>query len=481
MRLAADNAEARMRQDMLAHMPVKRLLWKLSVPAIAGMATMTLYNVVDTIYIGHGVGPLAIAGVTVAFPVMILLMAFGMMIGIGSASVISRNLGMRDMARAERTLGNAVFLTVASGLVIGLACLPNITWLMHLFGSSEAILPYAKEYLSVILLGAGFAMYPMAVNDLARAEGNVRIAMTNMILGAVLNIVLDPIFIFALDMGVGGAAIATVISQAVTALYVTRYFRSGRSTLHLSARNIRPDWPVVREIVAIGFPAFIRMGAASLITVIINRTLGLYGGDLSVAAYGIVNRTMMFAAMPLIGIGQGLQPVLGFNYGARQYSRALEVTKYALQVGSAYSVLAFLLLVFFARYVTSIFTGDAELIAIGARASRFVYAAFFLVGFQIVGSVVFQSLGRVRETFVTSASRQVLLIIPLVLVLPGFLQADGIWLAFPVADALSFVLVVLLMLPQLRESRRLRDLQAAGEIAAPIEDNPGVGIPLSVH
>jgi len=466
---------------MLAHMPVRRLLWRLSVPAIMGMATMTLYNVVDTIYIGHGVGPLAIAGVTVAFPIMTLLMAFGQMIGIGSASVISRNLGMRDMVRAERTLGNAVFLTVASGAVVGLVCLPNVTVLMQVFGATEGILPYAEEYVSVILLGAAFSMYPMAVNDLARAEGNVRIAMTNMVLGAVLNIALDPIFIFALDMGVRGAAIATVISQAVTALYVTRYFLSGKSTLHLAVRNLRPNWPVVREIVVIGFPAFIRMGSASLITIIINRTLGLYGGDLFIAAYGIVHKTMMFAIMPLLGIGQGLQPALGFNYGARQFSRALEVTKYALQVGSAYSVLAFLLLVFFARYVTSIFTGDAELIAIGARASRFAYAAFFLVGFQIVGSVVFQSLGRVRQTFVTSASRQLLFLVPLLLLLPRFLQADGVWLAFPVADALSFLLAALLMAPQLKEFRRLRDRQAAGEVAAPIDDDPIGGVPLSVR
>ena len=460
MALDSKNTSAQARQEMLASMPVKRLLWKLSAPAMVGMMTMALYNVVDAIFVGHGVGPLGIAGVTIAFPIMMLLMAVGQMFGIGAASVVSRNLGAGQMRRAEIALGNAAMAVIAAGLFVTLTCLPNSASLLRLSGASETVLPYAKDYLDVVLMGAVFAAYPMAVNNLVRAEGNARVAMNSMLLGAGLNIALDPVFIFGLNMGVRGAAIATVIAHVVTTIYVTRYFRSGHSTLHLSLSAMKPHVAVLRETVSIGFPSFIRMGAGSLIVLMINRMLGFYGGDLFIAANGIVGRTMMFAAMPLMGIGQGLQPILGFNYGAKRFDRALEVTKFSLLVAGGYSLFAFGLLVFFAGPVTTIFTTDEALLEIGAHAARYVYAAFFLVGFQIVGSVVFQSLGMVRETFITSTSRQVLFLVPLLLVLPRFLQVDGIWLAFPIADVLSAILVLVLVVPLLRDFRRKRDLQA---------------------
>jgi Na+-driven multidrug efflux pump len=282
------------------------------------------------------------------------------------------------------------------------------------------------------------------------------------------------VFIFGLNMGVRGAAIATVIAHVVTTIYVTRYFRSGHSTLHLSLAAMKPHVTILRETVSIGFPSFVRMGAVSVIALIINRTLGYYGGDLSIAAYGIVGRTMMFAAMPLMGIGQGLQPILGFSYGAGRFDRAYDVTRYALLVACAYSLFAFVLLVFFAGAVTSIFSTDETLVQIGVHAARFVYAAFFVVGLQIVGSVVFQSLGMARETFITSTSRQVLFLVPLLLVLPQFFQADGIWLAFPIADILSTALVIVLLVPLLRDFRRRRDLQVLQETLTD-EDTVRVG------
>jgi len=310
-------SEASARRDMLANLPVRQLLWKLSLPAMAGMLTMSLYNVVDTIFIGRGVGSLAIAGVTIAFPVMMLMMALGMMVGVGAASVVSRRLGAGDIASAERALGSAAGLSFVLGLVIMIVGVLNSDALLRLFGASPAVVPYAKEYMDIILLGAAFSLYPMAINNLARAEGNARVAMANMMLGAVLNIILDPIFIFVLHMGVRGAAIATVIAHVVTCAYITRYFLSGRSTLRLQMTHLRPDMRVAGEILAVGLPSFVRMGAASIIVIVINRTLAFYGGDISIAAFGIVNRSMMFLAMPLMAIGQGLQPILGFSHVSR--------------------------------------------------------------------------------------------------------------------------------------------------------------------
>jgi len=442
------------RQDMLANLPVRKLLWKLALPAMAGMVTMSLYNVVDTIFIGRGVGSLAIAGVTIAFPVMMVMMALGMMVGIGSASVVSRNLGAGKAAVAERALGNAVGLSLGLGLLIMIVGVPSSETLLRLFGASPAVVPYAREYMDVILLGAAFSLYPMAINNLARAEGNARVAMHNMMLGAVLNIILDPIFIFALHMGVRGAAIATVISQVVTSVYVTRYFLSGKSTVRLLMKHLRPDLRVAGEILSVGMPSFVRMGAASIIVLIINRTLAFYGGDISIAAFGIVNRSMMFLAMPLMAIGQGLQPILGFSYGSGRFDRAYEVTSYALLTASLCSVVGFLVLMLLPQPLMSVFTSDEVLIAEGVHAGRLVFLGFFLVGFQVVGSTVFQSLGKVFQTLLTSTSRQILFFIPLVLVLPRFLQTDGVWLAQPLADALSFIVVLLMLVPQMREFKR---------------------------
>jgi len=456
-------SDAAARQDMMANLPVRKLLWTLSLPAMAGMFTMAFYNIVDTIYIGRGVGSMAIAGVTIAFPVMMVMMALGFMVGIGASSVVSRSLGANDMERAERTLGNAVTLSLFFGLVISVVGIPTSAALVRAFGASAAVEPYARSYVDIILIGAVFSLYPMAINNLARAEGAARVAMVNMMLGAGLNIVLDPLFIFGLDMGVRGAAIATVISQAITSIYVTRYFLSGRSTLRLRLSALRPDTGVTGEILSVGFPSFIRMGAASIIVLIINRALSFYGGDVSIAAFGIVNRSMQFLSMPLIGIAQGLQPILGFSYGSRRFDRALEVTKYSLDVATLFAVGAFLVFMLFPRPVMSIFTTDAALIAEGVHAGRLTFFAFFLVGFQIVGSTVFQSLGMVMKTFVAQTSRQVIFLIPLVLVLPRFLQADGIWLATPVADVLAFFLVWFMVLPQLRDLKRRHTARMAEE------------------
>ena len=443
------------RQQMLANERIGKLLWKLSLPAGIGMFVMALYNVVDTIFIGQVVGPLGIAGLTIVFPIQILVMGIGLMIGIGGASLISRSLGARDFEKAERTLGNAILLAVILGVLIAIVGLSNSSFWLRLVGASETILPYAKDYLDIILLGTAFRIFAMGINQLVRAEGNARVAMISMLIGAILNILLDAVFILALRMGVKGAAIATVLSQVVTSLYIIHYYLFQGSSVKVHMKNFVPKLIVIREIMIIGFGSFVRMAGGSLVAIIVNRTLVVYGGDLAVAAYGMVHRVMMFAFMPIMSVGQGLQPILGFSYGAKRPDRALKVIKLSAIVATMFSIISFLFIFFFHAPIMRVFTNDASLVSVGSHAAKLIFLAAYLIGFQMVGSVVFQALGKAVPTFVTATSRQILFLLPLVFILPRFLQLDGIWLSFPIADALSFILTLALFIPQIRELQRM--------------------------
>ena len=447
------------RHQMLANERIGKLLWKLALPAGIGMFVMALYNVVDTIFIGYVVGTLGIAGLTIVFPIQILVMGMGMLIGIGGASLISRSLGAHDFQRAERTLGNAILLAVILGVLIAIIGLSNSSFWLRLIGASETILPYAKDYLDIILLGTAFRIFAMGINQLVRAEGNARVAMISMLIGAILNILLDAVFILALRMGVKGAAIATVLSQVVTSLYIIHYYLFQGSSVKVHMKNFVPKLIVIRGIMIIGFGSFVRMAGGSLVAIIVNRTLVAYGGDLAVAAYGMVHRVMMFAFMPIMSVGQGLQPILGFSYGAKRPDRALKVIKLSAIVATMFSIISFLFIFFFHAPIMRVFTNDASLVSAGSHAAKLIFLAAYLIGFQMVGSVVFQALGKAVPTFVTATSRQILFLLPLVFILPRFLQLDGVWLSFPIADALSFILTLALFIPQIRALRSM-DLPA---------------------
>ena len=447
------------RQKMLANERIGKLLWKLALPAGIGMFVMALYNVVDTIFIGQVVGTLGIAGLTIVFPIQILVMGTGMLIGIGGASLISRALGARDFEKAERTLGNAILLAVILGVLIAIVGLSNSSFWLRLIGASETILPYARDYLDIILIGTVFRIFAMSASSLVRAEGNARVAMISMLIGAILNILLDAVFILALRMGIKGAAIATVLSQVVTSLYIIRYYLFQHSSVKLHMKNFAPQRIVIRGIITIGFGSFVRTAGGSLVAVILNRTLVGYGGDLAVASYGIVLRAMMFAFMPIMSIGQGLQPILGFSYGAKRFDRALQVIKLAVIVATIFSIISFLFIFFLRAPIMRIFTNDGLLVSAGSHAAGLIFLAAYLIGFQMVGSVVFQALGKVVPTFLTATSRQILFLLPLIFILPNFLQLDGVWLSFPIADALSFILTLALFIPQIRALRKM-DLPA---------------------
>lgn len=449
-------------QNVLDDSRIGRLLLKLSLPTFIGFFVMTLYNIVDTIFIGHYVGSLGIAGLTIVFPIQLLSIGIGDLTGMGGASVVSRLIGAGNIPRAERAIGNAITATVVLSVILMAVGLANPDFWLRLMGSSETILPYARDYMTIILIGMFFMTFAMALNNLIRAEGNARTPMIGMIIGAVLNIILDAIFIIPLDMGVRGAALATVIAQLVSVLYFIYYYFSGKSFLKIHSSNLIIEWNILKSILAIGVASFTRMVAGSLTAVFVNRTLVAYGGDLAISAFGIVHRIMMFAIMPGIVIGGGLQPILGFNYGAKRYNKALEAVKIAMIAATACCLAVFMVLYFAPEPFVRIFTPDVELIALSSYAIKLLFLGMPLIGFIMVGSLIFQSIGKATQAFITAVSRPVLFLIPLIFILPRFLQLDGVWWAFPIADGFTFLLTLALLIPQIREFRSMDLLTKRG-------------------
>ena len=441
-------------QSVLDDRRIGRLLLKLSLPTFIGFFVMTLYNVVDTIFIGHYIGPLGIAGLSIVFPIQLLAVGIGEMSGMGGASLISRSIGAGDKPKAEKALGNAITATVVLSAIVMVAGLANPDFWLRLIGSSETILPYARDYMTIILIGMFFMTFGMASNNLIRSEGNARVPMIGMILGAVLNIILDAIFIIPLGMGIQGAALATVIAQLISVLYFASYYFSGKSFLKIHSKNLIVEWNILREILAIGVASFVRMVATSLSAIFVNRMLVTYGGDLAISAFGIMHRLMMFAIMPGIVIGGGLQPILGFNYGAKRYHKALEAIKIAMIAATACCVVVFAILYFAPEPFARIFTADSELVTLSSYAAKRIFLTMPLIGFIMVGSLIFQSIGKVTQSFVTAMSRPILFLIPLIFILPHFLELDGVWWAFPISDGLTFILTLVLFVPQIREFRK---------------------------
>jgi putative MATE family efflux protein len=452
-------------QRILDDNRIGRLMLKLSIPAFIGMMVMTLYNVVDTIFIGHYVGALGIAGLSIVFPFQMLALGVGQMTGMGGGSLVSRSIGAGNRPRAEKVLGNVVTSTFVLSGIIMIVGLINPDFWLRLMGSSETILPYARDYLIIILIGNIAQTFAMTLNMLVTAEGSARTAMVAMILGAVVNIILDAVFIIPLGAGIKGAAWATVISQVISVGYLLRYFYKDKNSLKIYFRNMAIEWKICMEILAVGIASLARMFASSISAVFINRMLVVYGGDLAVSTFGIMNRMLLFAILPGIVIGQGLQPILGFNYGAKRFDKALRSIRIAIIASSAIGIVVFVILYFFPQSVIRVFTSDADIISLASQGAKNIFLAIYLVGFLMVGSTLFQALGKAGPSFITSVSRSALFLIPLVLILPQFWQLDGIWLAFPIADALTFMLTVILFIPQIKELQKMDRNAAVKKLA----------------
>jgi putative MATE family efflux protein len=443
------------RSRRLGEESIPRLLLTFSFPAIVGMLAQAIYNVVDRAFVGQAVGPLGIAGATVSFPFMLILLAFGMLIGFGSAALVSIRLGEQRKAEAEHVLGNALVLLVGVGLLLTLTGLVFLDPILTMFGASREVLPLARGYLRIIVLGSTVQCVAFGLNAIIRGEGNPRMAMYTMLIGALLNTILDPIFIFHFGWGMQGAAAATVTAQVVSAVWVLSYFLGGKSLLKIHAGNLRLRRRVCGSIVAVGSPMFAMQIAASLMNAVLNNQLRIFGGDLAISVMGIIYAVALFIAMPIFGINQGAQPIIGYNHGARRFDRVKKTLLAATLFATVICVSGFLVVMLFPSKVIWLFNREDEaLMRLGTRAIRICLVMFPIIGFQIVSTSYFQAVGKPKQAMLLGLSRQVILLIPAILILPHFFGLDGIWAALPVADATSSIWTAVWLSLELRHLRR---------------------------
>lgn len=440
---------------MLREDDITELLIKFSIPAIVGMLVNALYNIVDRIFVGRYVGNIGIGAIFVSSPIGLILMAFAMLVGVGGNSLSSIRLGQGKKEDSEKILGHVVTLALFISLAISILGLVFLEPLLRLFGSSEEMLPYAIDYTKIILYGAPLQAIGFAVNNFIRGEGNPQVAMFTMLIGAVSNVVLDYVFIRFFHMGIKGAAWATIISQGISMVWVLYYFVSGTSMLELKKENLKLKFPIVKEIFSLGFAQFSMQLAASLVNVFLNNSLSTYGGDVAISSMGVINSITMLILMPIFGINQGAQPIIGFNHGAEQYHRVREALGKAIISATIIASLGFILIRTIPDKLFYVFldkTDDlTEIMSVGIRGLQLNLLFLPIIGAQIVSSNYFQATGKPKRAAVLGLSRQVLILIPAIMILPRFFGLDGVWAAGPVSDLVASVLTAIFLISDLRE------------------------------
>lgn len=443
------------RNTMLAQENIGSLIVKLAAPAIVGLVVQSIYNLVDTIFIGRGLGEdsvLGIAGISVAFPVQMLMLAIALGVGVGGASIISRSLGSGKQQIAERTVGNMATMVTIASLLFTVAGLAFMEELLALFGASAEVMPYAADYTYYILVGTVFFTFSAAMNNSIRAEGNTSFAMLIMVISSVANILLDPLFIFEFGMGIKGAAIATVISQIIGTILVFYYYASGKATVPFSLTSLRPDMSIVNESTYIGMSEFLFNVLESGLFLIFNQSLLYYGGDVAIAVFGIIIKVFMLTLMPVIGIKQGIQPIFGFNYGANQMQRVRRTISLSTYLATGLSLIFAIVVFIIPEQIIGVFSNDPVLIEMGVPAIKICYTMMPFIGAQIVATALLQSLGKSKESLLVTLSRQVIFLPPLLIILPMYFGLTGIWFSLPVSDFLAFVVAVIFLH---RESKKL--------------------------
>lgn len=422
------------KRDTFGTQPLGTLLRDQAIPASAGILVMSIYGIVDTIFVGLWVGPLGIAAITVVQPITFLIASIGMAIGVGGASIISRAFGEGNDEKAFQTFGNQVGMTLTLGVGFVIVGFIFIDEILTLFGGRGDVTEPARVYFTIVLLGTPFLAWAMMSNNVIRAEGYPRMAMLIIMIPAVVNIILDPIFIVGLDMGIAGAAWATTISYVASAIFATWFFLKGSSQLELKWRSLKPDGPIVREISSLGAVTFARQGTISLLSIVLNNSLFVYGGEIALSVYGIIGRLLMFANFPVLGITQGFVPIVGYNYGARFMDRVNKLIRLSMTSATLISFGIFAIIMIFAPYIVSVFTNDPNLIERTTPALRAVFLATPLLAINLLGSAYFQAIGRARPALILSLSKQGFILIPLIFILPYFFGIYGIWYSFPIAD-----------------------------------------------
>lgn len=441
-------------QNVLGTESIGKLLLKYSVPAIIGMMVNALYNVVDRIFIGNmpGVGPMAITGLGVAMPVMSVITAFGTLVGVGSTTNISIKLGQGKRDEAERIIGNAISLAVIIGATLTILGTVFLDKMLILFGASDSTISYAEAYMSFILVGATFSIMSMMFSNLIRGDGNPRLSATIMIIGCAMNIVLDALFIFKFNMGIQGAAFATVISQITSSVIGLLYYLRGKSNLSLKKKNLKLNKSIIGAIFAIGCAPFAMQLTNSVVQLIFNTSLKTYGGDLSIGAMATISSISMIFVMPAFGFVQGMQPIVGFNYGAKKYDRAKKALKISLISASIVFLLGSLVIQLAPQALVVMFNKDPELMNITIIGLRKYALAMPIVGISIVGSNFIQSIGKAKMAMVLGLLRQVIILIPMVLILPNFFGLNGVWFAQPTADTVSAIITGIVLVREIRKN-----------------------------
>jgi putative MATE family efflux protein len=431
---------------------VWHLLLQYAIPSVIAMAASSLYNIIDSIFIGQGVGPLAISGLAITFPLMNLSAAFGTLVGVGAATLMSLRLGQKDYSNANQILGNSFVLNALFGLTYTVIVLAFLDPILYFFGASSQTIPYARQYMIVISLGNVITHLYFGQNAMLRATGNPKKSMYLTICSVIINIILAPLFIYGFKWGIQGAALATIIAQASMLIVQIKIFSNKKRFIHLQKGIFKLKRKIVVDSLSIGMAPFLMNAVSCVIVILINQGLIKYGGDFHVGAYGIINRFAFLFVMIIMGLNQGMQPIAGYNYGAKQIDRVNKVLKYTIFLATCVGTTGFLICEFLPHVVASIFTTNQTLIKLAIPGLRIVFLFYPIIGFQMVTSNFFQSIGQPKKAIFMSLSRQLIFLLPGLLILPQYFGVNGIWYSLPVADLLSSIIAVYMLITQYRKS-----------------------------
>ena len=439
--------------ERMGNKKILPLLVEFSVPAIIGMLVNAIYNVVDRMFIGNAadLGAIGIAGITISYPITLVLMAISLMVGVGGATRFSISLGKREREKAGIYQGNAVVLTIIFGLIFMIFGNIFIDVILRALGASDRVMPYASDYLSIVLYGAVFQCVAMCGNNFSRAQGNPKNAMISQLIGAGFNILFDYILIMKLHMGMQGAAIATIGGQFLSMIWQLCYLCSNRSLIKLDVEHLKLKMNYALDIVKTGIPAFLMQMANSVLNFILNGTLGKYGGDIAISAVGIITSFQTICQMPLTGLMQGQQPLISYNFGAVKYDRVKETLKYAVAGGTIIAVIGFLAVEIFPETIIKMFNREMDVVALGTRAIRIWFICLPLLGAQIMMANYFQCIGKIKVASVLNLLRQVIILIPMILILSTVIGLDGIFMAVPIADFSAFVITIYLFIKAIKK------------------------------
>lgn len=432
---------------------IGKLLMQYAVPAIIAMTASSLYNMVDSIFIGHGVGTMAISGLALTFPLMNLAAAFGSLVGVGASTLISVKLGQKDYDTAQCVLGNVFVLNMVLGIAFTIIVMLFLDPILYFFGGSDQTVGYARDYMQIILLGNAVTHLYLGLNAVLRSSGHPQKAMYATIATVVINTILDPVFIYGFGWGIRGAAVATIVAQIISLTWQFKLFGNKDELLHFHRGIFRLKRKIVFDSLAIGMSPFLMNLAACFIVIIINQGLKKYGGDLAIGAFGIVNRLVFIVVMIVMGLNQGMQPIAGYNFGAKLYGRVNKVLKQTIIYATAVTTFGFLVGMLVPDLVVGIFTSDAELTELSVTGLRITVMFFPIIGFQMVTSNFFQSIGMAGKAIFLSLTRQMLILLPCLLILPQFFGVAGVWYSMPVSDLLASLIALVMLVCQFRKFR----------------------------